>query len=187
MVRPERFELPTYSSGGCRSIQLSYGRAPVFPVYMRGFSLSIGGSKLCIRLPAMIAEPLQGRNILTFSGLDLIAIPAAATAAVSSTPPATISAAATATAALDLGTRFVHVQSTPADLAAVHRRDGLLSIFGACHFDKAEAARTSGIAISHDADAVDLSVCLEKFAQFVFRSVEVEVPNKYVLHANASE
>ena len=26
MVRPERFELPTYSSGGCRSIQLSYGR-----------------------------------------------------------------------------------------------------------------------------------------------------------------
>jgi hypothetical protein len=25
-VRPERFELPTYSSGGCRSIQLSYGR-----------------------------------------------------------------------------------------------------------------------------------------------------------------
>jgi hypothetical protein len=26
-VRPERFELPTYCSGGNRSIQLSYGRA----------------------------------------------------------------------------------------------------------------------------------------------------------------
>jgi hypothetical protein len=26
LVRPERFELPTYCSGGNRSIQLSYGR-----------------------------------------------------------------------------------------------------------------------------------------------------------------
>ena len=26
LVRPERFELPAYSFGGCRSIQLSYGR-----------------------------------------------------------------------------------------------------------------------------------------------------------------
>src|SRR5882762_8831444 len=34
LVRPERFELPTYSSGGCRSIQLSYGRAAVMQVYI---------------------------------------------------------------------------------------------------------------------------------------------------------
>jgi hypothetical protein len=55
MVRPERFELPTYSSGGCRSIQLSYGRRPVFPVYMRSFALSIG-SGFDVRLLAVIAE-----------------------------------------------------------------------------------------------------------------------------------
>ena len=29
-MRPERFELPTCCSGGNRSIQLSYGRAPLF-------------------------------------------------------------------------------------------------------------------------------------------------------------
>ena len=35
MVRPERFELPTYCSGGNRSIHLSYGRT-VASVYMGG-------------------------------------------------------------------------------------------------------------------------------------------------------
>jgi hypothetical protein len=34
MVRPERFELPTYCSGGNRSIHLSYGRP--CSVYMGG-------------------------------------------------------------------------------------------------------------------------------------------------------
>ena len=39
MARPERFELPTYSSGGCRSIQLSYGR--VVQVYIGRLGPSI--------------------------------------------------------------------------------------------------------------------------------------------------
>ena len=40
MVRPERFELPTYCSGGNRSIHLSYGRTPVFS------SLHVEGSRI---------------------------------------------------------------------------------------------------------------------------------------------
>src|SRR5580704_14171793 len=41
MVRPERFELPTYCSGGNRSIHLSYGRTPVL-VYMHSLAPTIG-------------------------------------------------------------------------------------------------------------------------------------------------
>jgi hypothetical protein len=40
MVRPERFELPTYCSGGNRSIHLSYGRTPEYSVYMAPFGRS---------------------------------------------------------------------------------------------------------------------------------------------------
>jgi hypothetical protein len=62
MVRPERFELPTYSSGGCRSIQLSYGRTPVFPVYMRSFTPSI---RLDRKSASGQTEPDAERNSLT--------------------------------------------------------------------------------------------------------------------------
>jgi hypothetical protein len=39
MARPERFELPTYSSGGCRSIQLSYGRATALSLQPSGMAI----------------------------------------------------------------------------------------------------------------------------------------------------
>jgi hypothetical protein len=42
-VRPERFELPTYCSGGNRSIHLSYGRTTTVPVYMDALkSINVG-------------------------------------------------------------------------------------------------------------------------------------------------
>src|SRR5579864_2950422 len=40
LARPEGLEPPTYSSGGWRSIQLSYGRAPVLTVYQGAGTLS---------------------------------------------------------------------------------------------------------------------------------------------------
>jgi hypothetical protein len=44
MVRPERFELPASSSGGKRSIQLSYGRAKqVYIESIRAFNCGSGG------------------------------------------------------------------------------------------------------------------------------------------------
>jgi hypothetical protein len=108
MVRPERFELPTYSSGGCRSIQLSYGRARI-PVYMRSFRLSIGGSKVGVRPQAVIAGPRHRAEYSDWPRTeeDLIATPSAPAAVSAATAIAAVSAAPTA--ALDLWTGFVHV------------------------------------------------------------------------------
>jgi hypothetical protein len=46
MVRPERFELPTYCSGGNRSIHLSYGRpTSVYMGGLRGSNVRIAGMR----------------------------------------------------------------------------------------------------------------------------------------------
>ena len=54
MVRPERFELPTYCSGGNRSIQLSYGRA--VPVYISELGPSISRGKMDRGHPRTLAR-----------------------------------------------------------------------------------------------------------------------------------
>ncbi len=113
MVRPERFELPTYSSGGCRSIQLSYGRTPIFPVYMRSFALSIGFDQA----PRSGFSQLSQSHDTGLSDSDfvadtrcLVAIPTAAATAMAPAPATTITTAATTAAtAFDLGASFVHV------------------------------------------------------------------------------
>jgi hypothetical protein len=116
---------------------------------------------------------------------NLITISAAATTAVSAAAPTTIATAASASpASLDLGTGFINVQRPPADLSAVQRCNGFFSVFCTRHLHKAESARASGVPVSHNADPVHLPVYLEKLSQFIFRSVEVEVPNENVLHAN---
>jgi hypothetical protein len=43
-VRPERFELPTYCSGGNRSIHLSYGRIPT-SLHPEGGAIQLEGLK----------------------------------------------------------------------------------------------------------------------------------------------
>jgi hypothetical protein len=144
----------------------------------------LDGSNVDVRLQVVVAEPrrrLKSFDLAT-DWEDLVAIPPTAPTTASAATIAPISTAATA--ALDFGTRFVHVQGASANLSAVQRRNGFLSIFPTGHFDEAEAARAPGIPVGHDADAVHLSVYLEKLPQFVFRSVEVEVANKDVLQAS---
>ena len=85
MARPERFELPTYSSGGCRSIQLSYGR--VNSVYIK--------RRLGRTRPARQETGRTARKL-----------PAISTAAAAFAPSTTT----TAGAAIGLRPRFVHIE-----------------------------------------------------------------------------
>jgi hypothetical protein len=60
LVRPERFELPTYSSGGCRSIQLSYGRAVDSSSVHRSHGRLNVGIPVETRLAASLACSIAG-------------------------------------------------------------------------------------------------------------------------------
>ena len=119
----------------------------------------------------------EGRAPLTVAKSSLIrlnwrflpAAPATATTAAASTVTAAISASASAVssaaaAVLCLGPRLVDIKRAPPHLRAVQGRDGLLSVFVAGHFHKAEPARAPGIAVRHDADPVHLPKGLEHLA-----------------------
>jgi hypothetical protein len=164
MVRPERFELPTYCSGGNRSIHLSYGR-----------TVEIQFTP-CARLIFRLDPGRQG----------LPAIPVASSAIAPAAVSTVASAAAIATPSsgvLGLGPGLVDVERSSSNLRAVQRGDGFFSFFVVGHFHKTEPARTAGVTVGQDADAVDLPIGLENLPEFVFRGIEIQVPYKDILHA----
>src|SRR6266511_3320900 len=81
-------------------------------------------------------------------------------AAVIITPSPAMTAAGPA-AALRLGARFVYGKCAPSYIFAVQSRDRRLCFAVVRHFDKAEAARASGVAIGDYAGAVNGAVGLE--------------------------
>src|ERR1700722_8944600 len=121
-----------------------------------------------------------GVLIATASAAAATAASAAVTTAISAT------VASTASGALGLGPSLVHVQGAPADLRAVERGDGLFSVLVAGHFHEPKPARTSRIAVGHDAYPIDLPVWLEQLPQLVFGGAEAEISDKNILHASAS-
>ena len=101
--------------------------------------------------------PLQHsrRQVLTIQ-LVAIAATAAAVAAASAAATAAVTAATAATATITAAAaifarfRFVDVQAATVDFLAVKLGNGCLAFFFARHFDEAEAARTSRLAVFDD-------------------------------------
>lgn len=108
---------------------------------------------------------------------------AAAASAIASTPTTTTG---TAACTFGLGASLVYIKRASPILGSVQGGDCFVALFGVCHLDKAEAARSARVTIGKDRDPVDLSILLEQLAQLIFTSVEAEIPNEDILHANAS-
>jgi hypothetical protein len=115
--------------------------------------------------------------------LVTIAATAATTAATAAIPAATATTT-TAAAALHLGTGFVDVQGAATYLSSVQGGDRFVSLFPVRHLHETKAARAAGVAIGHDADAVNLSMRLEHLSQFFLGRIEVKVPNENILQAS---
>jgi hypothetical protein len=94
------------------------------------------------------------------------------------------SAASTAAATrFFFGARFVDFHGAPAEIAAVECGDGFGCRCGIGHFYECESARTSGVAIGDDADALDCAMRLEKSTQFRFSGAVRDVAYKQILHS----
>src|ERR1700686_1144024 len=105
MVRPERFELPTYCSGGNRSIHLGYGRT--------GINLSVYREPPPVEARTGSGESYFPCGVGRPSPQSLPAVSASSSTTATPTTVASAAAAAT-TGTLHLGARLVHIQGASA-------------------------------------------------------------------------
>ncbi len=167
-MRPRRFELLAYSFGGCRSIQLSYGRVTV--VY-------IGSGDLLSSNPSEAREPGANSQEPRAGTKSRLSPPMPAIAAFSTIASAP---ATTAAGALSFRARLIHDDGAASDFCPVQRGDGFFAFFGVCHFHKSKSARSSGLTVSQNAHAIHLPVSLEKLPQLIFNRIEAEIPDENV-------
>jgi hypothetical protein len=102
---------------------------------------------------------------------------AAAPAAVSAT------SAATAAAALCLGTRFIHNEVSPAKILAVQGVDGAVRVFVIGNFDEGETARLPRETITNQIDAGGGDTDLRKpLVELIFRRGKRKITDIELLH-----
>jgi len=106
----------------------------------------------------------------------------ATTAATVSAATATVAAATTETTALGAGTRFVYVQRAAVQFLAVEGFDGLHGFGLIGHFDKGEAARLAGVAITHYTSFFNGAVRGKRSLELGLRGLISKISNKDIRH-----
>src|SRR5215467_12546604 len=99
----------------------------------------------------------------------IVVLPASASATLAS---------AAETAIVGLGTGFVHVQGTPAELLAVKSFNRLLRLTAIAHFHKAKTTRASGLAIGDHRNAFYIAEGRKKRLKIRLGGTEREVPDE---------
>jgi len=83
-----------------------------------------------------------------------------------------------------LRTGFVNVQGPAVKFRPVQRFDRAIAFGIHAHFHEAEAARLTGLAIGHNADAVHGPICFKHRPQCIFGRPEAEVSYKNVFQVS---
>jgi hypothetical protein len=96
--------------------------------------------------------------------------------------PAAPACTAVSTTAFRLRPCFVNVKSSAAQFTAVQIGYGALRLGGIAHLYERKPSRAAGVAVRHDPDAIHGAVRFKQRANGLFRSAELEVAYKYLLH-----
>jgi hypothetical protein len=113
----------------------------------------------------------------------MTASPTAASAM--ATPSASVPAppSATASAALCLGTCFIHHEVSPAKILTIQRVDRAIRVFVICHFNESEPARLSRKTVANQIDARGSYTDLRKpLVQLLFRRGKRKISDIELLH-----
>jgi hypothetical protein len=146
-----------------------------------------------LRLPAWSAAVASTATAAISTTTAASPTPAAAwpsatatTSATATAAEATTTAAATATesAALRLGTRFVHRQLPSVESASVQLRHGRIRLGIIRHLDKRKSAGLAAVAITNDIHLVHCAKLRECRAQTLFVCMETHIAYVNVFHEN---
>jgi hypothetical protein len=101
----------------------------------------------------------------------------------SSAISARVEAPRTGTTTRRFGTRFIYIERSTVEIAAIQLSDRGLGCLWFCHFNEREAARLARVPVRDDTHALHAAVSGESRMKVVLRSLITEISDKYVGHS----